>query len=199
MPDEIKEEIKEDIVIQEGEENEEISEDEEIETLKYIFDNINRWLSHAEGKQGALLAANIVIVTTLGISITTFPLFIVIILQLKSFLPNYKVNICCCQKREKNLIFYYDIATNYKNEYIEDIKKKYNLKISNKFSKDLCEEIVENSKICVRKYKSFETVLKCEIWALIFIGIIEVFIGIIKLIKIIELDNLITFIKKVLE
>lgn len=162
--------------------------------LKGIFDDVNKWLTFAEAKNGAMIALNGAILAGLAnilfnkdfneyfniwvkmilyISVACTAAAIVILLI--SFLPQLSVfkgmDVSCDE--ECVLIYYGDIAK-YKNEkqYIKHIYHYYfNIdKSEDELSKieiDYGKEIIINSSIAVKKLKWFKLALKFTISAVI--------------------------------
>ena len=158
--------------------------------LETQLDRVNYWLSFAEAKNGILLGVNIAIIAVLinmfdamPIMCTICILFLLIssFFSILSFVPNLgkaakKGNLI--NDNSVNLIFYKDIALfeSYE-EYLISVKEQY---FQNKNDKndsnsrlelDFAEEIVINSKICMKKYKRFNQAIKVDVISVILIAI----------------------------
>lgn len=162
--------------------------------LKGIFDDVNKWLTFAEAKNGAMIALNGAILAGLAnilfnkdfneyfniwikifLYISVICTITAIIILLISFLPQLSVFIgmdVYCEE-EYVLIYYGDIAK-YKNEkeYIKHIYQYYfNINKSeselSKIELDYGKEIIINSCITVKKLKWFKLALKFTISAVI--------------------------------
>lgn len=162
--------------------------------LKEILDDVNKWVTFAETKNGAMIALNGVLLSELANIIFNkdfngcFSVWVKILLYISilcsvlaiavsliSFLPNlsvFKENEPCS---EVNCIlnFYGDIAK-YKsaNQYIKDIYKQYyNVdQEENQLSKmelDYGKELIINSCIAVKKYRWFRISLQFAISAIV--------------------------------
>lgn len=145
--------------------------------LKETYKDVTEWLKFAEAKNGILL-------TVIGVFLfgllrllsselewilpleNTLLLVILIlssnlIVVLISYFP--MLNIMKKSKKnmvhsERNLIFYKDIALFTKEEYIETLEKKYNIKVTKQeepFIKDQIDQIIALSQIAVQKYMFF--------------------------------------------
>ncbi len=142
------------------------------EQLWKIFDNINFWLDYAERKNSLLL-------TILGLQITAVNvlpvkidwlmrlsiglLFICFLVTLFSFFPRtkYKINNFVSSRKQispsDNLLFYDDIAKYSAEEYFAEIGKCFTNQVTdNRYLKDLCLQIIVNSKIVSSKFKIFK-------------------------------------------
>ncbi|MDO4439225.1 MAG: DUF5706 domain-containing protein [Eubacteriales bacterium] len=155
-----------------------------IELLQKILENTNMWLHFIEAKNAALIALNIAIITALisGISLcesvkllilTISLFFIAIVCSVISFLPiNKKMDKVVNDKIFKNLLHYAYISTLEADEYLNEIYKQYWNSNNNsvpKIEKDYCEEIVENSRIAMRKQKYFVISIKITLIGILFI------------------------------
>lgn len=156
------------------------------ERLKFIFENVNSWLSFAEAKNGALVALDVAIlagVTALGSFdvYNCFWVFVIIavctsmMISLISFIPFtgnksekfmeiiIKKDI---QSATKNYLFYTYIAS-YKSTD-SDIRR-YLLEMASDYNErnyqvtledyDIASEIICNAKLVLRKYKLFKIAL----------------------------------------
>lgn len=168
-----------------------------LDELKHIYDEVKGWVHFAEGKHGALVAVNIVLIfkcTDFFININDkqivgSKLFLIIIMSIfmiatgitmVSFIPNLKKvcdsNSCtCCNcKTDKILIFFGDIST-YPSEklYLHHFYKKYyNEDVKGDFSKleqDYAKEIIINSRIANYKFILFKWAIYLEILGLILL------------------------------
>jgi hypothetical protein len=165
------------------------------EKLKEIFGYVNSWLSHAEAKNGALIALNgacILGIATLLLGkdnnisnllriyliVTLVLLLLSTSVSLLSFLPMTGKLESSLDKDDPDsiLLFFGDIAK-FKNsrQYVLSIYKHYlnDLnKTENDISKsedDYAREIIYNSKITVKKYNYFKISLFLTICAFISI------------------------------
>ena len=154
--------------------------------LETQLDRVNYWLSFAEAKNGILLGVNIAIIAVLinmfnvaPILCTICILFLLIssLCSILSFIPNLGK----ASKKDTtfindnvNLIYYADIALfeNYE-QYLNSVKKRYfsNTTINSVMELDFAEEIVINSKICIKKYKRFDQAIKVDVISVILIAI----------------------------
>lgn len=162
-----------------------------LEQLKEIFENVNNWLNFAEAKNGALVAFDIAIIGTIlgtdyfknytsiliilvvGFSISLVVALISFIPNLNKFINNFSRS--SQPKDDDNLIFFGDIQKYTAITYVQKLYKNYiNIDIDEKDIKklvfDYASEIIENSKICILKYKLF----KFSIWSAILTVIIFV-------------------------
>lgn len=151
------------------------------EKLKYIYDDVCRWLIFAETKNGAFITILLVLIERITNSSNNrqwFPLkccilsFIVIsiIILASSFIPY--LSRCRIIKKHidkkyvkfhiKNAILYGSIYfLSKENEYNKIVKRKYNDNMELKdFEKDLANQIGEVSKIVLIKIWCFERAVK---------------------------------------
>jgi hypothetical protein len=146
-------------------------------TLWKIFENINKWIDYAEKK-------NAIILTFIGIQITLLKLFIpsikglvlfgilflsfCLIFSVVSFFPIInlqnlilKLSLQNIKKNRKNnsmvnIIYFGDIVNFSKQEYIEHLENIFKTRISdNTYLVALCEQILANSTIALRKFLLF--------------------------------------------
>lgn len=155
-----------------------------IEFLEKVFGNVNNWLHFAEAKNAALVVFNIAALDAfksfdicedknLFWNMILILFVISTLCALISFTPvlsHIKVNL---EKAEShNLLFYKNIASfSNVDDYITELEKRYwdmhqgkECQVSY-IERDLCEEIYENSKITVRKYKAFTMSLVFSVMA----------------------------------
>lgn len=151
------------------------------------LERVNSWLSFAETKNAALIAANIgllgfvynfcdkhPIISAIALAILTGAT----IISLLSFFPifnNIKSETKYNKNDDLNLIFFRDIAKfDDADEYIEIVNNKYFNKRPNtsKLEKDLALEIIVNSKITVIKYEIFALALRVEMFGMFIMVII---------------------------
>lgn len=155
--------------------------------LETQLDRVNYWLSFAEAKNGILLGVNIAIIAVLINMFKAVPIMCTICILtllisslccILSFIPNLgkaskkgrKIN-----GERLNLIFYADIALfeSYE-EYLNSVKRRYfrdNNDSNGILELDFAEEIVINSKICMKKYKWFNQAIKIDYISIILITI----------------------------
>lgn len=167
-----------------------IKENIEAETREYYekeLERVNSWLTFAEAKNAALIAANIGLfgfvvefcdkhpitsfITLVILTIST----ILCLFSFTSILDNKRSDKNLFVNDNPNLIFFKDIAKiDNVDEYVKMVGKKYfdNNTIVSSMDKDLAYEIITNSKIALRKYNFFYWALKSEIIALLFLIII---------------------------
>lgn len=151
------------------------------QSLLVRLEHANSWLKFAEAKNGVLVTLCGGLVTVLDKydwinSAATWPRFffwlgvglvlLASILSLLSFLPEYERNLFekpfgpTVPRARDNLFFYGDIANYTDQEYREAVLRSYSKDdgssaASNKQIKDLCHQLVQNSRIAVRKYRLF--------------------------------------------
>lgn len=164
-----------------------MDENEEIgilESVKEIFANVNHWLEFAEAKLAGLAALNIALIISLmdGWSLSDLEnliLFLIIISTIIcfcAFLPKSKIDgklfgikIFGEKKDVANLLYFKDIASYEKNEYVEALKNEYfQTCIQDKIVLDYIEEIWINARIAQYKYIMFTLALRIDLIALIF-------------------------------
>ncbi len=152
--------------------------------LKEIFNNVNSWLTHAEAKNGAIIAFNIACLSFLwgmkgnhGAKVLNgFSCIIILsstIMALISFFPKTDKSIVGRggHAPEDNLIFYKDIVKYNKEDYVKAVFLQYTqINIPDaeiqKLEMDLSDEITYNAEIVIRKYKFFGYAVKIDIFAL---------------------------------
>lgn len=146
------------------------------EKLENIFNNINSWLKFAEQKNAALLVFNLGLVWGVSrilinseVSNGYFLLFNIsgylfiissIIVCLSSFSPIIKdqwfKRINKNKYTEDNSIFFADIAKYTDHEYLRLLSKKAGIKKKyTALEKDFANQIINNSKITLEKYRYF--------------------------------------------
>ena len=162
--------------------------DNRIEQLKYIFENANSWLHFAEAKNGALIAFNVALLSALftcewtNTSVSTLPAIFILIstgFSLFSFKPITK-SIPKCQNKnmEKNLLYYGYISSLELEEYMralyEDYWKEPHFQMERcaNMERELCSEIIQNSRILMRKQKLFGKAFYMDICALAIVMIL---------------------------
>ena len=166
------------------------------EHFKYIWDQVDKWLSFAEAKNAALIAFNVAVLAVIGdlelksyeATIIIILLIIAMLISMISFIPNLNSKILNKNDKslknevitEKNLLFYGHIG-NIKNaeQFIKETRDEYFSEESDKtaFSKlniDLASEIIINSKIAIKKYKFFKIASLLDSIALIGIIILKI-------------------------
>lgn len=151
------------------------------EKLRYIFENVNNWLTFAEAKNGALIAINISIIvgffTTIEYYINNWiVVFLLIMISISLFFAIISFVPLTGNMAEKRLEFWSDRSIAQKNLYLYSYIAKYKLneteykrylddiamdcEITDYICKNddvyLAQEIIYNSKIVLRKYKLFE-------------------------------------------
>lgn len=145
---------------------------EATEYLKDVFNNINKWLSFAEAKNGSIIAFNTTFIVNVmkdikEISITNIWCWILcifcvsLLIALYSFKPNMKglekihINRKC--EGHRILMLYSYIAELSSYEYIIKLNNEgIMVDEKNKVHKDYVNEIIQNSRISVWKYKVFK-------------------------------------------
>ena len=159
------------------------------EELKTIFSNVNDWLFHIEAKCAALIALNVAIIAIVNdIVAKSFILFkstVIILLcistmiVLVAMLPIIrKLPLNRQEKTETdNSLFYTDISKYTKEEYRNLLEKqKICGKECTKIELNYIEEIVENSRIVMRKQSLFIKALRTTV-ASIFILILGIIVA----------------------
>lgn len=172
------------------------------EHLKYVWEQVDKWLSFAEAKNAGLIAFNIALISIIvekiinsdaikngiicdkAICLVAMILLVAsMLLNLYSFLPDLTSSLKKKQNssiKELNLLFFSDIAQlNSKSDFLEMTDRKYFNKddIDNKFSEleeDLASEILINSKITNRKYKLFRKSVWLDVLGIILLAYIVV-------------------------
>lgn len=151
-----------------------MNETEKVTFLQQIFDNINNWLHFVEAKNAALIAFDIAFIGAIVDSsllqcyiwigsILIVGLSISGLLALYSFKPVKKASKKFMVKDiETNLLYYAYIACLDWNEYVQALYEEYWDESCNDMNqvsareRDYCKEIVENSRIAMRKQNLFE-------------------------------------------
>ena len=157
--------------------------------LKYIFENVNHWLSVAEAKNAGLLAFNITIIAvllssdifsgyfTFEVIILIFFLISTIVLLIALTPLTAKIKIEKPQANiDDNPLFFKDIIKYEYTEYLDYVKSRYYASgVSyGKCEMDLAQEIVENSKNTCVKYKLFKNALYIDVMTVVFFVILLV-------------------------
>lgn len=157
--------------------------------LKEIYKDACDWLKFAEAKNAILLSINGVFLFGVLrmcssensiVSLFTHTFYcmsIIIVLNmiyiLYSFLPMFKdsdKSCSTCEKEKLNLLYYGDISCVKKDEYIKYLIEKYNVPKNSKDSKfinDLCAQIIDVSKVAMKKYKTFRNATYIAIFTLL--------------------------------
>lgn len=153
--------------------------------LKNIFENVNRWLIHAETKCAGVIALDVAVLAIVNeieippkfvfLKATVMILFCLsLVIALVAVLPVEKkisVKKTCPKSVEENLLFYENIAQYSVEEYMTKLIERYfagKKKIKEK-DKDYIEEIVENSRITVRKQKIIAWALKISLLSIMIL------------------------------
>lgn len=147
------------------------------ELFQQIFENINTWLHFAEAKNAAIIALNIAMIAALfssnlsAVSMVLFSgisigLLLSTLISLVSFRPNNKTIAKIVSKDiDPNLLHYAYIASLETDEYLKELYKNYWKKpcqdCSNfpQIEKDYSNEIIQNSRITMRKQRYFKGAL----------------------------------------
>lgn len=160
--------------------------------LKELYRDVAEWLKFAEAKNGILLTITGVLLFGLlrmlpiklewlmqyekTLMFSSLILIISMLVALASYIPMLNIN-KKSKKEEKrknpNLLYYKDIAAFTKEEYIVEMEKKYNIKITNQekaYIEDQVDQILSLANIALRKYKYF------------YIGVILVSLSLINII-----------------
>ncbi|MBS6396655.1 MAG: hypothetical protein KH452_05840 [Clostridiales bacterium] len=142
--------------------------------LQQIFDNVNSWLHFAEAKNAALVAFNVALLAAIMSSnlldvFTCFSSGIIIALlistmfALLSFKPiNNKLEKTSNEDISENLLHFAYISSLEKEEYIKKLYENYwgevniDIRVVPKIEQDYCSEIIENSRIAMRKQRYFK-------------------------------------------
>jgi hypothetical protein len=156
--------------------------------LQSVLSDINNWLSFAEAKNGALLAANAgLVVSALGLVegkvfmfrwveyyFYSFALLLSFsgLLCLVSFLPQIEIPMIRARspaQRQDNLLFYGDICDYDASTYLQALCSRYGFQLDSigPFEEDLAESIVVNSRISMRKYRLFRAAVWLDVTALV--------------------------------
>ena len=172
---------------------------ESIDRIKYILDNVNNWLKFAESKNAALLifnsalGFNLVRITTsvsnLNIHINyCLKVCVVFVafsacLCLMSFVPIVKIpslhQTDISEPKNQNFIFWNQIAKHTPETYRKALLKEKIIdkqESQQKFTQDICSQIVINSRIAVKKYTFFNI----AIWMAVVPVVISVVLGLIN-------------------
>jgi hypothetical protein len=156
--------------------------------LRFIYSDINDWLSFAEAKNGALLAANgALVVSALGLidgkvflyrwAEYYFYSFVLLsslsgLLCLISFLPQIEIPMVRARSpsdAHDNLLFYGDICDHDASTYLKALCSRYDFPLDRiePFERDLAESIIVNSRISMRKYRLFRAAVWLDVTALV--------------------------------
>lgn len=153
----------------------------EKELFHQILDSVNMWLHFIEAKNAALIAFNIALLTALmssfqlGFGIILFSFIIVgllisTILLLISFTPiNKTLSKVNGTDIKPNLLHYAYIASLETNDYLEKLYDTYGGSLNKKenddcaIEKEYAEEIVQNSRITIKKQTYFKKALYIDI------------------------------------
>lgn len=144
-----------------------------IEYLKEQLERTNYWLSFAEAKHAALIAANIAFFAVCidaqewmlwGRGLACILMILSSAISVLSFWPNLAKNFNKYKKTAFNIndnnIFYAENAKMYTtDEFLEQVSNKYGfIREENKkqYEKDIAFEILENSQIAMGKYSMFK-------------------------------------------
>jgi hypothetical protein len=173
-----------------------------IDELRYIFENVNRWLQYAEAKNGVLvalagaalfplneIASKAHSINAIYLKVLTGSLGLALLCSLVSFVPQTRLKWSDRKKKllpSDNIFFFGDIQKYEPDEYLEKVYDSNNIGGSKIFStaeKNLASQIIVNSFISSRKYMLF----KFAVWLVIF-GVLTPVIGMI-LLFIVELNT----------
>ena len=152
-----------------------VNEEITYHVLRDSFNNVNEWLRYSERKNAYLFTALAIQITLLKIFDSAFEknaffilsvifLGVSFLLTVMTFLPEtwFSNTILFWSEsndrpgQSDNLIFYGHIIKYSVNNYISALEEQYKVKIKgNKYLEDLCNQIVVNSGIANRKFKSF--------------------------------------------
>lgn len=152
--------------------------------LQRIFENVNSWLHFVEAKNAALIAFNIALMAAfvdsslfdtcrifgnciiIGICLST-------IVAIISFIPlNKEIKKVDKGDIKENLLHYAYISSLEVSEYIEKLYMRYfgenisNINEVTQVERDYCEEIIQNSRITMRKQRAFKKGLNIVFFAL---------------------------------
>lgn len=147
------------------------------ELLKDLYKDVGEWLKFAEAKNGILLTITGVLLFGLlrmlpsnnewikqlenTLLLSSFILTVSILIILSSYIPMLNTNKLqkkIRQLRDLNLLYYKDIATFTKEEYVKELENRYNITLKTEeenLIKDQVEQIISLSKIALRKYIFF--------------------------------------------
>ncbi len=145
------------------------------ELLQQIFENINMWLHFAEAKNAAIIAFNIALLAALIssnlfniviFSWTAVGLLLSTLLSLLSFKPSNKAaKKVISESMDSNLLHYAFIASLEIDEYLEKLNKSYwknQYQDGSEFpqiERDYSNEIIQNSRITLKKQFYFKIAL----------------------------------------
>lgn len=162
---------------------------ERIELLQTIFDTSNNWLHFAEAKNAALIAFNVALIAAimgtdlsdtylLLTGIIIIGLIISTIVSIWSFKPiNRKLNKITRQELTENLLHFAYIASLEKEEYLQKLYFSYwnetnkNINDLPQLEIDYCEEIIQISRITMKKQNCFKFGFYIVLLILIILGV----------------------------
>jgi hypothetical protein len=158
------------------------------ERLRFIYSDVNEWLSFAEAKNGALLAVNgALILSALRLmdgkvflyrwAEYYFYSFVLLssfsaLLCLISFLPQIEIPLIRARSpsvEHDNLLFYGHICDYDPSAYLNALCSRYDFPLDSirPFEENLAESIVINSRISMRKYRLFRAAVWLNVTALV--------------------------------
>lgn len=156
---------------------------DKIEQLKYILENVNSWLHFSEAKNAAIIAFNVAMLSSfLSVKweeMKLLTLFIILILfstifAICSFKPITKeIPKCNNDNIGKNLLYYAYISSLDLEEYMRALYQDYwqesdfQIGICSNMEKELCNEIIQNSRITMKKQKWFKNAFYVDAGALV--------------------------------
>lgn len=164
---------------------------EKSEQLCHILENVNSWLHFTEAKNAALIAFNIALLAALMsselsnccvilFSSIIIGLLISTVISLHSFKPvNTSLKKTDGSGLNINLLHYAYIASLESDEYLINLYKFYwkephmDIALIPQIERDYSEEIVQNSRITIRKQSCFEKAFYIDI-SMIFAIMIQV-------------------------
>jgi hypothetical protein len=149
-------------------------------TLWYIFNNVNRWLEHAEKKNMVLLTVMALQLTLMKTLVATTSIWLILayvslglcfLINLISFLPVTEIpkwlyswsDAISPPAENDNLLFFMHISKYSLPDYIASLQKLLGSEITNKYYENICSQIVINSIIAASKYRMF----KVSFWFMI--------------------------------
>lgn len=160
--------------------------------LKYILNNVNNWLKFAEAKNGALLVIDITLLIGLygivssdkanGYIFLVIPAMILILISaICCIIPHFPILTPADSKREKNECTTYKnchyfghLAQLHEEDLIPLLCKKLNIVgySPTEADMDLCNQIITNSTITMRKYNYFTKGLSWMLYSICYFIII---------------------------
>ena len=165
---------------------------ERLELLQNLFENVNTWLHFVEAKNAALIAFNIALLAALissnlsDFNITFFSAIVVgilisILLSLYSFNPKNKfLEKTRSMGIDANLLHYAYIASLTQDEYIKKLYALYwndaniNLSTVPQIEKDYTAEIIQNSRIAMKKQSFFRLAFAVDFFMIVATAILVV-------------------------